>query len=113
MADPDTEILRQALNTLITSLQRGGPLLPGKPVVTVDGLSTPTQTGHTTADPGTNLDWLLMNSGESFWTNIQSGPADSVDITGLTGADNFLIVIPSNGSGTGAPSDPVQFAGGL
>ncbi len=112
-ADPAAEALRVLFNALLVAGQRGGVRVPGKAAVSVDGLNTPTQTGHADAAGATEYVWLLMRDGMTNWEQIAVGPPDSVDMVGLSGASNFLVAIPSNAFGTGPASDPVQFAGGL
>lgn len=112
-ADPQLELFREAFNALVVNLQRTGAGLPGKPTVTVDGLGTPTQTGHVSPTGGTIFTWFLRTATPGSYAQIGFGPNDFVEMSGLTGPDNFLICVASNEYGPGPASDPVQFQGGV
>lgn len=91
----------------------GGGTLPGQPFVTVDGLFTAVQTGHAESLGATGFRWLLKRTLESDYEVIGEGPANFIEMSGLSGADNFLKAIGINSAGEGDESEPVQFPGGI
>lgn len=91
----------------------GGPTEPpALPIVTVDGLSTPTQTGHAVSAGATSYRWFLKTTEDGEYAQIGEGPANFIEMTGLGNIFNFLKCIAINAAGESLESDPVQFAGG-
>ena len=61
----------------------------------------------------TSYRWLLETMVGGGFTQIGEGPEDFIDMTGLSGGDNFLKCIGINAAGESVESDPVQFDGGI